>query len=151
LKKKYVFLLIGLLIIIIIGVIIARCISYNNTPQGIIEKKLELKLPATSSIIDYYYNDQSGYIAAKILIDEDSISDIESQLILTKVDSEYIDNCMPNFRNVTAWWDMKREDILLAYAGFMPHKHGFGKVSYNEAWVFVVKDYEGLYYFYIAY
>jgi len=157
-KKKYI--IVGLLILVmIIGIVVTRCASKENTPkyisaekrtpEEIIEENLGMTIPDTASVIEFRYP-KHGYFYAKILIDEENVSNLERQVILTKVDSEYLD-FMPNFRNSCSWWDMKREDIILAFTGFEPHYNGSGGTAYTEAWIFIVKDDDGQYYLYISY
>jgi len=161
-KKQYVFLIVGLLIItIIIGILITRCSSHQNmvdditvediTPEEIIEEYLGLKLPATASFTNFDYPNNYGRFGGKILIDEESVSDIETQLsnsnFLNKLESKDFDR-LPNFVYGFPWWDMQREDIIYGYFSVYTKHIDENTTTSGERWIFVVQDNEGLYYLY---
>jgi len=161
-KKQYIFIIVGLLIlVIIVGIVVSRCTSQENTPQEIvpeeqtpaeiIEEYLNLKLPATASFTNFYYPNNYGRFGGKILIDEESVGDIETQLsnsnFLNKLESKDFDR-MPNFVYGFPWWDMQREDIIYGYFGSFTIHIDENTTTSGERWIFVIQDNEGLYYLY---
>jgi len=160
-KKQYIFVIVGLLILVmIVSIVVTRCASKENTPkyitpekprpEVIIEEYLNLKLPATVSVTKFSYPDKDGTFSGKILIDEASVNDIETQISnsFSKLDSEQLDT-LPYFTNIYKWWDMKSEDIIYGYFSSYTRHIDENTTTSGERWIFVIQDNEGLYYLYI--
>lgn len=152
-RKKYI--IIAISIIILICIIIVIFYILKDKPIDVIEKTLKIKLPASARIVNYSYYNDGDYFDAKILITEQSINDLKKQLysffggIIPDIDSI----TMPNFENVSSWWDLNREDIEVCYRNAISGKKKWFKSSprFHDLWAFISKNKNGQFYLYISY
>jgi hypothetical protein len=78
-ERKYLFILIGALIVTI-GVVLTIYFVQRGRPQNVIENTLEIKLPHDSKIVKYSYDNNGGYFDTKISIGSKNINSVKEQL-----------------------------------------------------------------------
>ncbi|OPX44080.1 hypothetical protein CLHUN_21050 [Ruminiclostridium hungatei] len=151
-QKKYIFIVIS--IIVLLCVVLVIYFTLQSRPRNVIEDKLKIRLPSTSSTVNYHYNNDGGYFKAKILIEEKTLIDLKSQLdvrffgqTMSKSDIAQI----PNFKGTCQWWDLNIEDIDVGYMNFIDEKKLFGGIYPHQVWAFITKEKDGRYYLYISY
>lgn len=130
-------------------------ISAMFIPQNVIRRKLNIELPATAKIVKYNYN-IDGSLNAKILIQNNSVDGIKKQLndffkSENIVPINYINKMDINYKNSCEWWDLKNEDIEIAYSKFIVINTILLDQNTYDGFVFISKDDKGQHYLYIAY
>lgn len=149
--RRYLFII--LLVIIVVGgsIVILLYTQQKSEPVKIIESKLQIKLPATIKILNFDTGKKSDGIGAKLLIPNNKMKSLENDLDC-QFGRKYVgDNkiLIPNFINTYPWWDMKKENIIIAYHKFIDIK-SFLSLSTREEWIFISKDINGKYYLFLS-
>ena len=149
-KKNLLVIIIG--IIVLLGLILTACLVYQSRPENVIKSRLNLSLPTSSKIINYEYHRKNENLAAKILIEAQSVNDVKEQLdkFFGGVTSSENMKDATGFENAVSWWDMSNENIEAAYMNFVDVKKWFTLMP-HQVWTFISKDKEDKYYIYIFY
>ncbi len=151
LKKNKIVLIV---IVIIVGGLVGIYNIEKSKPKNVIEGNLNLRLPSTSKIINYQYDNMGGYFDAKILIESNQINDIKEQLnnFFGGVSNRNLSE-MPNFENTCQWWDLDKNSIETYYLKYVSGGYSIFKrlPKSRGIWAFISKDNEGNYYLYISY
>lgn len=148
------FIIIALMIVIIISLIVVNLLLLSS-PTKIIANKLKFKLPYSSRIIHFEHNRLSGYFAAKILIDEQSLEVIRKDL-RRYFNEELNIKCeddIPNFENNFTWWDLDKSKILACYNTIISGEKKFiwASPKSRDVWAFITDENDGQHYLYISY
>lgn len=150
-EKKYIFIAIGVLILI--GTVSIYFIQ-KSRPQNVIENKLKIKLPSSAKVTNYTYYKDGGYFNSKISVEIQSINALKEQLnsqfggISKQKYPEHI-----NFNNTCGWWDLDKQSIVESFNTFVSgeKKWFVSSPKSHEIWAFISKNKEGQYYLYISY
>ncbi len=145
-KKIYIIILSALVLLVLMLFVIY--FNQKDRPSSIIKRELNLSLPSTSKIINYYYDRRDEYFMAKVQISERDINNIKEDLKKHFKNEHIIKNKneIPHFENNASWWDMNKNGIEVCYFTFLSGKH----IKSIEVWVFIVRQCDGKYYLYIA-
>ena len=144
-KKYSVLIIIGGILVILVGV----AILYLR-PRQVFRRMFGCSLPESAIILDYNYQFLDDSLDCKISFNEADYSAIESGV--TKYYEKYglvevsDEESLPYFNATCSWWDMNRDDVVLAYQAMMSGKRAKTKLSYS----FIVRNSDGQYYLYIA-
>lgn len=128
----------------------------TDEPLALIERKLNVKLPSSSEVINYQYYRNYGSFGAKILIASKDVEDIKKQLngFFKRESPEKAAKKLPNFRNVYSWWDLDKQSIEAYYFTFVSGEKtwlGYYSPKTRDVWAFISKNKNGQHYLYISY
>ncbi len=118
----------------------------------LINKNIGITISDSSNIDNFTYSKKDGYFYAKIAIKKEDIDKVNLELsnfFGEEVTDEYH---MWNFKNTCPWWDLKKENVKVAYMKIIGEGDGsVADSSYTHiVWSFIAQI-DGKYYLYIAY
>ncbi len=152
--KKYIIIVVS--IMVLIGIIVTVYILKKNDPLEIVEETLKIKLSDSVKVQNFTYYNEGDYYEVKILLTEESLSDMENQLnrvFSGKKASKQDIKDMPNFGSTCPWWDLDEKSIITAYHTFVSSEIKWFKSSPDAhgVWAFITKGKDGKHYLYISY
>lgn len=143
-------------IIYLILVLITCVLFYVNSkrPINVIERSLKVDLPSNVSILEYNYYPDSESFDAKIKINDSDTSEIQKELcrFFGKESNRDLSE-MPNFANVSNWWDLNNADIDKFYNRSTGSRRTLFKSlpKTHNVWTFITKKTGDHRFLYISY
>ena len=118
----------------------------------IIRKNIGITITDSSSIDNFTYSKKDGCFDAKIALKKRYIDKVKLEInnfFGEEVTDEYH---LWNFKNTCPWWDLKKENVKVAYMKIIGEGDGsVADPSYTHiVWSFIAQN-DGKYYLYIAY
>ena len=148
--KKYRILIIATATLaVLVGIII---LSFQ--PRQVLRRKFGHRLPKSAVILNFDYQlfgeNLEEYLDCKISFDESDYPVMKKQVetYYGKYGSNQIskDDFIPYFENTCPWWDMDKDDIVLAYERVETGRTIKSQFTYS----FIVRDSAGEYYLYVS-
>ena len=145
-KRNYIILS----VLLLFSIVFLLCF-FN--PRFITIRKLNLKLPKSAKIINYDFSPfGETHFSMKVMFNADDYETVRDRLESCGLKrfpegstGDLLIERLPNFRNTTTWWDMEKDEIIMAY--FMV-KRGKRIVTLNY-YAFITKDKYEKYFLYI--
>jgi len=148
-KKYRVLIIAAAALAVLVGIII---LSFQ--PRQVLRRKFGYRLPKSAVILNFDYQlfgeNLEEYLDCKISFDEFDYPVMKKQVetYYGKYGSNQIskDDFIPYFENTCPWWDMDKDDIVLAYERVETGRTIKSQFTYS----FIVRDSAGEYYLYVS-
>lgn len=149
---------IGLITAVILIVLLIFSIPYitqeyhehfieGKNPFQIIKKDLSIELPESMQVLQYSYEEKTGYFAVKMQLEQQEVETV-SAMLLQRFPQEAVHRDI-DYQEHLSWWDVQETQVVASYHGIASTPYGKQGVKTVPVWAYISRDDAGNFLLYL--